>query len=162
MHGVYLEGKTCVRHSTKKLHVNAPPSSCRCTIRIVQVCRMPRSPWPAMDVMIARRQVKRRPAQRSRVVVLLKQRRASRAQCDPGDHTAPSLAIGINMHKLAVPAAHEPPPPHVAMFGGGRGRKRSHGSHSRPANALDRTALARASTRKRNGGRRRRIGFGRP
>ena len=30
--------------------------------------------------------------------------------------------------KCAIPAAHEPPPPHVAMFGGGTGRKRSLGS----------------------------------
>ena len=35
------------------------------------------------------------------------------------------------------------------------------GARSRPAVALDRTALARGSTHKKNGGRRRRIGFGR-
>ena len=35
------------------------------------------------------------------------------------------------------------------------------GARSRPAVALDRAALARGSTHKKNGGRRRRIGFGR-
>ena len=35
---------------TKKLHINAPPPSCRCLIRIVQVCRTPRSSSPAMDI----------------------------------------------------------------------------------------------------------------
>ena len=51
--------------------------------------------------------------------------------------------------------------PCLEVVQGGRGRL-GHWSTFSTCQCVDRSALARGSTRKRNGGRRRRIGFGRP